>query len=81
VILLIADNLFLCQVIIAFTVISLTQVSMNKILGDLNKATSDSVFDVTFCRDFRILSIGGGADEVMLSIIAKEMNILPSKKK
>jgi len=43
VILLIADILFLCQVIIAFTVISLTQVSMNKILQDLNTATSDSL--------------------------------------
>lgn len=28
-------------------------------------------------RDFRLLSIGGGADEVMLSIIAKELNLLP----
>jgi len=46
VILLISDILFLCQVIIAFTVISLTEVSMNKIL-DVNTATSDSVFDVT----------------------------------
>ncbi|KAF6024629.1 hypothetical protein EB796_017073 [Bugula neritina] len=42
--------------------------------------TSD-VLVSRFYRDFRILSIGGGADEVMLSIIAKEMNILPSKKK
>jgi citronellyl-CoA dehydrogenase len=32
-------------------------------------------------RDTRLLSIGGGADEVMLGIIAKLMNILPSKKK
>lgn len=32
------------------------------------------------CRDFRLLSIGGGADEVMLSIIAKEMNIFPTSK-
>ncbi|XP_062568608.1 probable acyl-CoA dehydrogenase 6 [Saccostrea cucullata] len=28
-------------------------------------------------RDFRLLSIGGGADEVMLSIICKYMNTLP----
>ncbi|XP_067931810.1 probable acyl-CoA dehydrogenase 6 [Watersipora subatra] len=28
-------------------------------------------------RDFRLLSIGGGADEVMLAIIAKEMKNLP----
>ncbi|MGI9284476.1 MAG: acyl-CoA dehydrogenase family protein [Pseudomonadales bacterium] len=32
-------------------------------------------------RDARLSSIGGGADEVMLSIICKHMNILPSKKK
>ncbi|MEH6549933.1 MAG: acyl-CoA dehydrogenase family protein [Pseudomonadales bacterium] len=31
-------------------------------------------------RDTRIASIGGGADEVMLSIICKYMNTLPSKK-
>jgi citronellyl-CoA dehydrogenase len=32
-------------------------------------------------RDTRLLSIGGGADEIMLGIICKLMNILPSKKK
>lgn len=32
-------------------------------------------------RDTRLLSIGGGADEVMLMIICKLMRILPSKKK
>ena len=32
-------------------------------------------------RDTRILSIGGGADEIMLGIIAKLMGILPSKRK
>lgn len=32
-------------------------------------------------RDGRLGSIGGGADEVMLSIISKYMGILPSKKK
>ncbi len=32
-------------------------------------------------RDTRLLSIGGGADEIMLGIIAKLMNILPGKKK
>ncbi|XP_001625034.2 probable acyl-CoA dehydrogenase 6 [Nematostella vectensis] len=32
-------------------------------------------------RDNRLLSIGGGADEVMLSIICKEMNLLPQEKK
>jgi len=31
-------------------------------------------------RDVRLLSIGGGADEVMLGIICKLMGILPSKK-
>ena len=34
-----------------------------------------------FYRDARLISIGGGADEVMLSIIAKMMGILPSNKK
>lgn len=32
-------------------------------------------------RDTRIVSIGGGADEIMLGIICKLMNILPGKKK
>ncbi|KAK3734818.1 hypothetical protein QZH41_009689 [Actinostola sp. cb2023] len=30
-------------------------------------------------RDFRLMSIGGGADEVMLSIICKEMDLLPKQ--
>lgn len=34
-----------------------------------------------FYRDFRLLSIGGGADEVMLSIICKYMNTLPKPPK
>ncbi|XP_065185384.1 probable acyl-CoA dehydrogenase 6 [Sycon ciliatum] len=34
-----------------------------------------------FYRDFRLLSIGGGADEVMLGIISKLMGIVPSRKK
>jgi citronellyl-CoA dehydrogenase len=32
-------------------------------------------------RDSRLLSIGGGADEIMLGIICKLMGILPGKKK
>lgn len=32
-------------------------------------------------RDTRLVSIGGGADEIMLGIICKAMGILPSKKK
>ena len=32
-------------------------------------------------RDTRLMSIGGGADEIMLGIIAKLMGILPGKKK
>jgi len=32
-------------------------------------------------RDTRLLSIGGGADEIMLGIIAKLMGILPGKRK
>lgn len=40
-----------------------------------------SMFDwkfgfVVYCRDFRLLFIGGGVDEVMLLIICKYMNIL-----
>jgi len=31
-------------------------------------------------RDSRLISIGGGADEIMLGIISKMMNILPGKK-
>ena len=34
-----------------------------------------------FFRDFRLLSIGAGADEVMLSIISKYMGTLPKAKK
>jgi citronellyl-CoA dehydrogenase len=34
-----------------------------------------------FYRDSRLISIGGGADEVMLGIIAKVMGILPSRKR
>jgi citronellyl-CoA dehydrogenase len=34
-----------------------------------------------FFRDSRLLSIGGGADEVMLEIITKLMNINPRGKK
>ena len=32
-----------------------------------------------FYRDFRLMSIGGGADEVMLTILCKMMGILPGK--
>ena len=32
-------------------------------------------------RDLRLLSIGGGADEVMLSIICKYMRTLPDAQK
>lgn len=40
----------------------------------------DNLISRTY-RDTRIGSIGGGADEVMLGIICKLMNILPGKKK
>lgn len=36
-------------------------------------------FLLLFLRDSRLLSIGGGADEVMLGIIAKYMDTLPRK--
>lgn len=42
--------------------------------------TSDVEVSRAF-RDFRLLSIGGGADEVMLSIICKELDLLPKPKK
>jgi citronellyl-CoA dehydrogenase len=32
-------------------------------------------------RDIRLVSIGGGADEIMLGIICKMMGILPGKRK
>lgn len=34
-----------------------------------------------FYRDFRLLSIGGGADEVMLRIISRQMGISPGEKR
>jgi len=34
-----------------------------------------------FFRDTRLVSIGGGADEVMLSVIAKQLGILPSSRR
>jgi citronellyl-CoA dehydrogenase len=34
-----------------------------------------------FYRDFRLASIGGGADEIMLGIICKMMNTLPTQKR
>lgn len=38
-------------------------------------------FELFICdRDFRLVSIGGGADEVMLAIICKYMGTLPSGK-
>jgi citronellyl-CoA dehydrogenase len=42
--------------------------------------TWDNVASRAF-RDTRLLSIGGGADEIMLGIICKLMGILPGKKK
>jgi citronellyl-CoA dehydrogenase len=34
-----------------------------------------------YFRDARLLSIGGGADEVMMGIIAKLEGMMPSRKK
>jgi citronellyl-CoA dehydrogenase len=34
-----------------------------------------------YFRDARLISIGGGADEIMLGIIAKFEGILPSRKR
>jgi len=42
--------------------------------------TWDNIAARTY-RDSRLLSIGGGADEIMLGIICKLMGILPGKKK
>jgi citronellyl-CoA dehydrogenase len=33
-----------------------------------------------YFRDSRLLSIGGGADEIMLTIIAKHMGTLPARR-
>lgn len=41
---------------------------------------TNEVFVSRFYRDSRLLSIGAGADEVMLAIICKYMGTLPSKK-
>ncbi|XP_078519784.1 putative acyl-CoA dehydrogenase 6 [Lissotriton helveticus] len=41
---------------------------------------SNEVLVSRFYRDLRLLSIGAGADEVMLSIICKYMETLPSRK-
>ena len=61
--------------------------------GRLARAVSDSCLQYwggmgyTDCivsryfRDFRLLSIGAGADEVMLAIICKYMGTLPKGKK
>ena len=42
---------------------------------------SDEMYISRLYRDLRLGSIGGGADEVMLGIICKEMGILPTFKK
>lgn len=42
---------------------------------------TDECVVTRFYRDFRLLSIGAGADEVMLGIICKYMGTLPSGKK
>ncbi len=42
---------------------------------------TNEVYVSRLYRDLRLWSIGGGADEVMLSIICKFMGSLPSKKK
>jgi citronellyl-CoA dehydrogenase len=42
---------------------------------------SDEVYVSRLYRDLRLESIGGGADEIMLGIICKEMGIRPSFKK
>ena len=44
-------------------------------MGFMNETPISRMF-----RDGRLSSIGGGADEVMLSIICKSMNILPGKR-
>lgn len=41
---------------------------------------TNEVFVSRQYRDSRLMSIGGGADEVMLSIICKYMDILPKRK-
>ena len=38
---------------------------------------TDEVLVSRFYRDMRVMSIGGGTDEIMLSIISKHMGTLP----
>ena len=42
---------------------------------------SNEIYVSRLYRDLRLYSIGGGADEVMLGIICKLMDILPTKKR
>lgn len=42
---------------------------------------TDECIVTRFYRDFRLLSIGAGADEIMLGIICKFMDILPKPEK
>lgn len=72
-----------------------TKASMAKLkVGRLNREVADACLQywggmgymwdnpvARLFRDQRLISIGGGADEVMLSIICKQMGILPSKRK
>lgn len=39
----------------------------------------DSTYVTRMYRDMRLISIGGGADEVMLSILCKMRGTLPKK--
>ena len=48
---------------------------MYRLVGGMNSCMSNT----TLCRDMRLTSIAGGADEVMLGIICKYMGILPKK--
>ena len=41
---------------------------------------TNDVYVSRLYRDLRLWSIGGGADEIMLGIIGKLMNILPRNK-
>lgn len=56
---------------------TLNEIHMMIVTG--GKKRKVSIIFVLFRRDTRLISIGGGADEVMLGIISKYMDMLPRK--
>lgn len=52
-----------------------------RIIRDLTGVAVDNLLFVRGFRDMRLLSIGGGADEVMIGVICKLMKTLPTPPK